>query len=704
MNLPSSSSSLQHSITSLLSPLSYLNGIGPKLSQLITHAIGGNRIIDLLFHLPNSIIDRRYRPKLQNAIPGKIATLQIEITHIEKPRHTKQPWRIHINDETSKGELIFFSPWQAKKLILHSQFIVSGLLEFKNNKWVMTNPHYIEPLDNQQIIPLIEPVWPLTAGLFPKNLSKALRLAFNQCPEMPEWINSALLHQHQWPSFKEALHLLQFPSDFPHLFENQTYEAAESRARSRLAFDELFAEQLAINKIKHSNQLTPGKSLIGNQQLIHQALQKFEYPLTQSQQKAFKEIQTDMERPFRMLRLLQGDVGSGKTIIALMAALQAVEAGYQSVIMAPTEILARQHYESFLKLTSVDIAFLSGSIKGVARKETLERIKNGTAKITIGTHALFQEKVDFHDLALAIIDEQHRFGVEQRIKLGEKGEDTDILVMTATPIPRTLLLTCWGELQVSRLTEKPAGRKPIHTTLHTLSKIDKVLEGIKRAIKLEYQIFWVCPLVEESERLDLVAVKNRFVSLQRYFGIEKVSLAHGQQATKERQFELDKFTRNKTKILVATTVIEVGVNIPNANIMVIEHAERFGLAQLHQLRGRVGRDGKQSYCLILHDDQVNYTARKRLTLLRDTEDGFLIANEDFKIRGGGEATGRRQSGLPNFKMVDEIRLDQWLTTAWKAAKFWYTQQDKASSTDKEAIQTLLLIFERDNIKNLIKAG
>lgn len=691
-------------LSPLLAPLSHLNGIGPKLSKLITHAVGGNRIIDLLFHLPNSIIDRRYRPTLQNAITGKIVTVQINITHIEKPQRSKQPWRVHISDNSGKAELVFFSPWQARKLSVHQQFIVSGLLETYNHKLIITNPHYIEPLDRQHTIPLIEPVWPLTAGLFPKNLMKALRLALNRCPDLSEWINPALVQQQKWPSFKEALHLLHFPGDFPQLFDDQQYEAAESRARSRLAFDELFAEQLAITKIKHTNQLTPGRALVGNQIYVNQALQKFGYTLTKSQQQAFQEIQTDMQRPFRMLRLLQGDVGSGKTIIAVMAALQAVEAGYQAVIMAPTEILARQHFEIFSALAPVETVFLSGSVKGKARKEILEKLKNNQAKIAIGTHALFQEQVDFHNLALAIIDEQHRFGVEQRIKLGEKGTNTDILVMTATPIPRTLLLTRWGELQVSRLIEKPAGRKPIHTTLHALNHLDKIFEGVKRAIQQGNQIFWVCPLVEESELIDLAAAKDRFNSLQHYFGKDIVGLAHGQQDSHERQEALDQFAKNKTKILVATTVIEVGVNIPNANIMIIEHAERFGLAQLHQLRGRVGRGHKQSYCLLLHDEQISYTAKKRLMLLRDTEDGFVIADEDFRIRGGGEATGRRQSGLPNFKMVDEIRLDQWITPAWKAAEYWHRQEAKASNVQKEAIQTLLLLFAKDKIEDLIKAG
>lgn len=704
MGETSLSSTTQLALSPLLAPLSNLDGVGPKTSQLLVRAVGGHRVIDLLFHLPNSIIDRRYRPELKNAIPGRIATLKLQVTHIEKPQRSKQPWRVHVTDGTGNAELVFFSQWQAKKVQPNAKIIVSGTVETYNNRLQITNPHYLEPIENEFMIPAIEPVWPLTAGLFPKNLYKALRSALSKCPEPPEWIDPTLIQQHQWPTFRKALHLLHFPSDFPELFDNQTYEAMESRARSRLAFDELFAEQLAIGQAKRTSQQSPGRVLIGDDSLTNQALQKFGFALTQSQEKALREIKHDLKQPFRMLRLLQGDVGSGKTIVALLTALHAVEAGYQAVIMAPTEILARQHYAVFSDLCSVETVFLSGSIKGNARKETLEKIQNGTAKIAIGTHALFQEGVEFHNLALVIIDEQHRFGVEQRIKLGDKGENTDILVMTATPIPRTLLLTRWGELQVSRITQKPAGRKPIQTTLHALDSMDKILQGIERMLSQGCQLFWVCPLVEESEVMDLAAAKDRYLSLKHHFGENNVGLAHGQQESNERQEALDLFAQNKTKILVATTVIEVGVNIPNANIMVIEHAERFGLAQLHQLRGRVGRGEKQSYCLLLHDDKINFTAKKRLALLRDTEDGFLIADEDFKIRGGGEVTGRRQSGLPDFKLVDEIRLEQWINPAWQSAEYWFNQEKMASLQQKEAIECLLLLFNKSNSGRLLRSG
>lgn len=704
MGEPPTSSKIHLFLAPLLAPLYNLDTVGPKLGKLICHAVGGDRVIDLLFHLPDSLIDRRYRPNLKNAIPGRIATLTVQTSHIEKPKLSKQPWRIHITDGTGNAELVFFSKWQAQKIKPNSKLVISGPLETFNHRLTMAHPHYIEPIENAASIPLIEPVWPLSAGLFPKNLYRALRSAFARCPTMPEWLDPELIKENNWPSFKEALHLLHFPSDFPKLFENQSYEAAESRARSRLAFDELFAEQLAIGKAKRLTKLNPGTALKADNSISAQALQSFSYELTTSQQQALTEIKGDLARPYRMLRLLQGDVGSGKTIVALLAILHAVEAGYQGVIMAPTEILARQHFAVFSKLAPVEVVFLSSSIKGKSRKEALEKIKNGTAKIAIGTHALFQEGVEFHNLALAIIDEQHRFGVEQRLKLSDKGQNTDILVMTATPIPRTLLLTRWGELQVSRITQKPLGRKPIHTTLHTLSSIEKVLQGLKRAIQQNSQIFWVCPLVEESEVMDLSAAKDRYISLTHYFGEGMVGLAHGQQDSDLRQAALEDFAQNKTKILVATTVIEVGVDIPNANIMVIEHAERFGLAQLHQLRGRVGRGHKQSYCLLVHEDKLSFTAQKRLTLLRDTEDGFLIADEDFKLRGGGEATGRRQSGLPDFQLVDEIRLEQWINPAWKEAENWFQKEAYTSPHRKEAIDCLLLLFAKDDAGRLLRSG
>ncbi len=702
MGKQTDSYSIPIALTPLLSPLPKLPGIGPKISQLICRAVGGDRVIDLLFHLPESLIDRRYRPQIKDAIPGKIATLKIQVTRVEKPKRPKQAWRIRVNDNTGCMELVFFSPWQARKMIPGSQLVISGMLEEFNGQLTMAHPHYIEPVENADAIPLIEPVWPLTAGLFPKNLAKAMRAAIHFIPDLPEWLDPEIVKKYQWPTFAEALRLLHFPGDFPELFANQSYEAAESRARSRLAFDELFADQMALCLARQNNRIQPGRALIAQDNLRQEALKRFGYELTNAQKQALAEIDDDLNRPYRMMRLLQGDVGSGKTIVALLAMLKAVEAGFQAVIMAPTEILARQHYDAFLKLAPTEVVFLSSSVKCVARREILAKLQDGRAKIAVGTHALFQEGVTFNNLALAIIDEQHRFGVEQRIKLGDKGENTDILVMAATPIPRTLLLTRWGEMQVSRIKEKPAGRKPIHTTLHSLAHMENIIKGIERALKAGSQIFWVCPLIAESEILDLAAAQDRYFSLCNYFGEDKIGIAHGQQETNVREQALDDFIQGKTRILVATTVIEVGVDVPNASIMVVEHAERFGLAQLHQLRGRVGRGQKQSFCLLLHEDKLNYTAKQRLSILRNTEDGFLIADEDFRLRGGGEITGHRQSGLPDFKLVDDIRLEQLLLPASQSAKA--ALEIMATNTEKHiAINSLLVLFKKYNVQKLLQS-
>lgn len=704
MNTSFLSSNARLALSPLLAPFSSLEGIGPKLSELLYRAVNGKRVIDLLFHLPTGIIDRRYRPLLKDVIAGNIATLKLNVSHIEKPKRSKQPWHIYATDNTGNADIVLFSQWQARKISPQSTIFISGIAERNGKHIQFTNPHYVENASKEYNIPLIEPVWPLTAGLFSKNLQKALKSAFNHFTELPEWITPSFLKTEQWPSFKEALHLLHFPSDFAHLFEHQHYDAAASRARTRLAFDELLADQLALGRARRSTATSSGRSLIGNQRLITPTLQRFGFTLTQSQIKAFNEIKHDLERPNRMLRLLQGDVGSGKTIVALMAALQAVEAGYQAAIMAPTEILATQHYTTFASLTDVKISYLSSSIKGKSRKEVLSQIESGESNIIVGTHALFQESVSFKNLSLVIIDEQHRFGVEQRLRLGDKGQHTDVLVMTATPIPRTLLLTRWGELQMTRIEEKPIGRKPVQTSLHSLNRLDKLLEGLRRALEHGSQIFWVCPLIEESEVLDLAAAEDRFHALQSYFGPSSVGLAHGRQESHVRQQALEDFQKRKTSILVATTVIEVGVDIPNASIMIIEHAERFGLAQLHQLRGRVGRGNKQSYCLLLHDEPLSYIAKRRLSLLRETEDGFKIADEDFRLRGSGEATGKRQSGLPDYKLADEIRIEQWLTRAHQYAETLLHNEKEACPEQMEATHCLLLLFDKEKTNRLLRSG
>jgi ATP-dependent DNA helicase RecG len=446
-----------------------------------------------------------------------------------------------------------------------------------------------------------------------------------------------------------------------------------------------------------------GQKLIGDSRLRDIAMQRFGFPPTQSQEKALREIDADLTSPRRMLRLLQGDVGSGKTLVALLAMLRAAEAGKQAALMAPTEVLAKQHHRTLTRLCPVPVALLTGSIKGKQRARLLRGIKDGTIQIVVGTHALFQDVVEYHDLALAVIDEQHRFGVTQRLTLGAKGEHTDVLIMTATPIPRTLLLTQWGEMEVSRLTEKPIGRLPIRTTLHSLGTMPTVLEGVTRKLDEGAQVFWVCPLVAESEALDVAAAQERFIDLKQRFG-DRVGLAHGQQTPEIRDAALAAFTAGTIRLLVATTVVEVGVDVPEASVMVIEHAERFGLAQLHQLRGRVGRGAEASFCLLLHEDWVNETARRRLTLLRDTDDGFLIADEDFRLRGGGDALGTRQAGLPGYRLADPVEHENLLHMAHRDAAVLLSRDPKLETPRGRAVRLLLNLFERNAAMRTLAAG
>jgi ATP-dependent DNA helicase RecG len=432
-------------------------------------------------------------------------------------------------------------------------------------------------------------------------------------------------------------------------------------------------------------------------------MQRFGFAPTPSQTKALREIDADLASPRRMLRLLQGDVGSGKTLVALLAMLRAVEAGKQSVLMAPTEVLAKQHFRTLTRLCPEPVALLTGSIKGKERMRILRGIKDGTLRIVVGTHALFQDAVEYRDLALAVIDEQHRFGVNQRLTLGAKGEFTDVLIMTATPIPRTLLLTQWGEMDVSRLTEKPAGRLPIRTTLHSLGTMPTVLKGIARKLEEGAQVYWVCPLVSESEVLDVAAAQERYADLKTLFG-DRVGLAHGQQSPEIRDAALAAFTAGTIRLLVATTVVEVGVDVPEASVMVIEHAERFGLAQLHQLRGRVGRGADASFCLLLHEDWVSETARRRLTLLRDTDDGFLIADEDYRLRGGGDALGTRQAGLPGYKLADPDAHENLLHMAHRDAAVLLSRDPKLETPRGRAVRLLLNVFERNAAMRTLAAG
>jgi len=673
----------------LFVPLTSLRGVGEALSVLMARAIGGGRVIDLLFHLPDSYLDRRARRRIGDAVPGEIATLEVEVVGIEPPATRRQPTKVRVADDTGFAELVFFNRFPANRLSVGARVLISG--KFGEGRQ-MPHPDFIVPADRAAQLPGIEPVWPLTAGLFAYHLRRPMAEALTRLPDLPEWHDTALMKRERWPSFAEALRLLQAPEVPP----------GPEPAR-RLAYDELLAGQVALAVLRRRVRARPGRTLVGDGHLRRAALAAFGHDLTDAQRDVLAEIDEDLAAPRRMLRLLQGDVGAGKTLVAVLAMLTAVEAGAQAALMAPTELLARQHHRTLSRISPVPVEVLTGSITGRARARVLGGLADGSLALVVGTHALIQEGVAFHDLALAVIDEQHRFGVEHRLMLGAKGAAADVLVMTATPIPRTVLLTQWGEMQTSRLTSKPAGRQPIRTTIHSLATLPDITEAMRRKLADGARIYWVCPLVEESELIDLANAESRFGELTQYFG-PVVGLAHGRQDSAVREAALLDFAAGRTRILVATTVIEVGVDVPEATVMVVEHAERFGLAQLHQLRGRVGRGRDASFCLLLHADGLNEAARRRLTLLRDTEDGFVIADEDFRLRGGGDLLGTRQSGMPGWKLADFDRDEDLLHMAGRDAEVLVQKDPTLKGERGQAMRVLLALFERGAKVRTLRSG
>ena len=690
----------------LSAPIASLPRLGPRLALLLGRAAGGDTLLDLLLHLPEVLpIDRRYRPALAVAEPGRIATLAVTVRRITPGCGRKrQPWRVLVEDGTGQAELVFFSPHQARALAPGAAILVSGRLEQFGGRLRMAHPDHLLPRAREAALPLLETVWKLTAGLPPKVVAAALRGALGRMPSLPEWLDPPLVRSRGWPGFAEALRLLHFPGDSLGAAEPAAIAEVQALARARLACDELLASQVASARARRRNRLRPGRALRGDDSLRGQALARFGHAPTVAQLRVLAEIDADLAAPRRMLRLLQGDVGAGKTLVAILAMLGAVEAGAQAALMAPTEILARQHHATLSRLSALPAALLAGSITGSARRHARGLLASGSVRLAVGTHALFQQGVDFADLGLAVIDEQHRFGVEQRLLLRDKGAATDILVMTATPIPRTLLLTHWGEMQVSRLDAKPAARLPIRTTLHRLGRIDEVFAAVGRALGAGAQLFWVCPLVSESETLDVAAAEDRARCLEERFGAARIGLAHGRQEIAAREAALADFAAGRIRILVATTVIEVGVDVPGATVMVVEHAERFGLAQLHQLRGRVGRGDAASYCLLLHEDALGETARARLAMLRDTEDGFCIADEDHRLRGGGDLMGRRQSGLPGFRLASGPGLQALLRLAWQDAERLLGRDPELASERGRAVAVLLALFGREDGQRTLQSG
>ncbi|CAH2604616.1 ATP-dependent DNA helicase RecG [Rhodovastum atsumiense] len=673
----------------LFEPLTALRGVGEQVASLIGRAAGGARVIDLLFHLPESWIDRRARIAIRDAVPGALVTIEAEVVRIDKPASPRQPTRVVVRDGSGAADLVFFRRFPEAKLARGARVLVSGKFDDRGQ---MVHPDHVVPAGQEAALPWIEPVWPLTAGLFAWNLRKPVADALTRIPALPEWHDPALLRREGWPDFAAALRMLHAPEVPP-----------PPAARRRLAYDELLAGQLALAFVRRRARERPGRGLSGDGALRAEALARFGHVPTAEQQAVLAEIDADLAAPRRMLRLLQGDVGSGKTLVAVLAMLRAVEAGAQAAMMAPTEILARQHFRTLERICPVPCALLTGSVTGKARTRLLEGLADGSVPVVVGTHALVQDSVTFRDLGLAVIDEQHRFGVEQRLRMGAKGEAADVLVMTATPIPRTLLLTQWGEMQVSRLTGKPAGRQPVRTTLHSLATLPDLVDAIGRALAGGARVYWVCPMVAESEVLDLAAAEERFAGLRGRFG-DMVGLAHGRQDAAVREAALADFAAGRTRLLVATTVIEVGVDVPEASVMVIEHAERFGLAPLHQLRGRVGRGREASFCLLLHADGLAEPARRRLTLLRDTGDGFRIADEDFRIRGGGDLLGTKQAGLPGWRLADAEAHEDLLHMAARDAEVLAQRDPELRSERGEAARVLLHLFEKRAAFRTLRAG
>jgi ATP-dependent DNA helicase RecG len=679
-----------------------LPGVGPKLEKLIAR-VAGTRLLDLVFDLPAGVIDRSYRPRLIEAEEGRIATFTLNVLDHLPRRDARQPYRVRCSDDSATIELVFFHAnenYLISALPPRTQRLVSGRIERFGQKLQMVHPDYIIAPEESESLPLHEAVYRLTDGLASKSLSKAVRGALEKVPAMPEWQDSAYRKARAWPTFNEALAAAHAPSHDADLQPTTPF-------RMRLAFDELLANQLALALIREHLRGQKGRPVKGDGHLKRKAIAALPFVLTEAQQRSLAEIEADMASPARMLRLLQGDVGAGKTIVAMLAMLNAVETGAQAALMAPTEILARQHtgaLEPLAAAAGVRMALLTGRERGSPREQILAKLAAGEIDILVGTHALFSEDVGFRDLALAVVDEQHRFGVHQRMQLQGKGnKPVDVLVMTATPIPRTLALTAYGDMDVSRLEGRPPGRKPVQTRVLSAERLDEVIEHLRRALAKGARAYWVCPLVDESEKIDLAAASERAEMLTEALG-SRVGLVHGRMKGPERDAAMAKFKAGETNVLVATTVIEVGVDVPEATIMVVEHAERFGLAQLHQLRGRVGRGTDKSTCLLIYHAPLGETAKARLKTMRETDDGFVIAEEDLRLRGPGEFLGTRQSGMPEFRLADLSVHGELLAAARDDARLVLQKDPGLKSPRGEALRVLLYLFERDEAVRYLRTG
>jgi ATP-dependent DNA helicase RecG len=747
----------------LFAPVTALVGIAEKSAKLYRKLLGragGGRVVDLLFHLPSGAVDRRHQSKLRDVAPDSFVTVAIHVDRHRPapPNRPRAPHLVHASDDTGTLTVTYFSARrdQIERLLpVGSRRYVSGSVTSYDGVLQMVHPERVVDPAAFAAMALVDPLYPLTEGLTQNMVRRAVAAALGVVPPLPEWLDPAHLSRSGWPDFAGALAKLHRPSEPADV-------APDGVGWSRLAYDELLASQLALALVRAhlrrpggrampttaagdssssqalrgdnrgegvaANAPSPilsrqagrgeggGQSLLlaprqgGGQQSLPAKLRAcLPFTLTASQQATIADIGRDLARPERMLRLLQGDVGAGKTVVALFACAMAISAGSQAALMAPTEILARQHLKTLAPLAeaaSIRVAILTGRERGRERTALLEKLAHGDIDLVVGTHALYSDDVAFADLALAVIDEQHRFGVHQRLALAGKGTAVDLLVMTATPIPRTLVLTCFGDMDISELRDKPPGRGPIDTRTIPLDRLDDVIAAVGRAIRDGRRIYWVCPLVGESENTDLAAAEKRYAELVGFFGAA-VDLVHGRQKGADKDAAMARFAAGETRVLIATTVIEVGVDVPEATVMVIEHAERFGLAQLHQLRGRIGRGENapvRSTCMLLYRTPLTDTARARLAIMRDTEDGFRIAEEDLRLRGGGDVLGIRQSGLPGFRIAQPAIHRHLMATARDDAALVLARDPALASARGQALRVLLYLFERDEAVQLIGAG
>ena len=691
--------------------LASVKGVGPRLLPLIEGLLG-SRVKDLAFHVPHSILVRRYAESLDDVKPGGLAIFKGDVVRHDPPPRKGLPYLVTIGDETGFLTLVFFNARPAylnQQLPVGETRLISGSVELRKGMLQVTHPDLIQPVSDTADIPLHEAVYPLTAGVTNKTLSKIINNALAKLtmePALPEWHDKALLERDGLPAFFDAIKALHAP-DEKTAKAYSSGSAAEQNSRKRLALDELLASQLALVLVRHKTLKKRGRAIKGDDHLVSDLIANLPYQLTGDQQSAWRDIDGDLASDTAMLRLVQGDVGSGKTVVALIAAARIKEVGAQTAVLAPTEILAQQHLKSFQDMgASIDlrIGYLSGRIKGKDREAVLADLKAGKIDVLIGTHAIIQDPVAFHDLALAIIDEQHRFGVAQRLALSDKAPlGLDYLGLSATPIPRTLTLALHGDMDVSRIVEKPPGRKPVTTSVVAENRLEEIVHALKRKLDAGGQAYWVCPLVTESDQVNATSAEERAESLKPVFG-DRVGLLHGQMPAADKDQVMGDFKAAKLGLLVATTVIEVGVDVPNASIMVIEGAERFGLAQLHQLRGRVGRGAAQSSCILIRSEHLSDVARERLRVMRESEDGFFIAEEDLRLRGGGEVLGTRQSGLPATRFVDyAVHHDLVEIARDDARRIVATDADLLSDRGK-ALRTLLYLFEKDAAVRYLRSG